>query len=298
MDEGVFDIPKDAPVTTRSGEPWARWVNLGEQAGWYVLGTRPAKPAESYDANPFWNHVFLMACEVANGNVDAVHCIGPGVLSVGGMGVTMTWGWGQQLLRECLEEKPGWFLRTMAPVIHETGVYLDAAYTLTKLCHVQRGSLFEEHELDGAIRGGSGGVNWTAGRKRTARSWVVAVSKLLREERLDMAQMSFCIKALPELMSEALKLRLLWPKNEVYDAWMFTREQQALWAVAMVLTIEDALQAEKLILAQVQTEPIDAKASLRRLMANCEGEEYSRTFTMRVLKTVARVQELFGFSLE
>jgi hypothetical protein len=186
----------------------------------------------------------------------------------------------------------------MAPVIHETGVYLDAAYTLTKLCHVQRGSLFEEHELDGAIRGGSGGVNWTAGRKRTARSWVVAVSKLLREERLDMAQMSFCIKALPELMSEALKLRLLWPKNEVYDAWMFTREQQALWAVAMVLTIEDALQAEKLILAQVQTEPIDAKASLRRLMANCEGEEYSRTFTMRVLKTVARVQELFGFSLE
>jgi hypothetical protein len=297
MDSGVFNLPANPPVVTKEGEPWARWANLGSNAGWYVLGTRKPKLLEEHG---FWERVWMMACEVGNGNVDATHCIGPGVLSVGGMAVTVTWGHAQALLAECLRAEPALFVRHMAPVTHATGVFLEAGDRpfSEKLRHVTRGSLVDPNELVDGIRGGAAATYWTSGQKRIGKLWVVCVSNLLRHDCMDAAQVAFCRGTLPELMSGALKLRISWPTNGIEDAWMFTREQQALWALAMVLTIEDLLQAETLLVAQVQTEPVDAKASLGNILAHCEGDDFARTFTARVQNTVKRVQELFEFSLE
>jgi len=83
------------------------------------------------------------------------------------------------------------------------------------------------------------------------------------------------------------------------DAWMFTTEQRALWALGMVLTIEDEHQALSALRDCVQWEPRDARSSLRRFrkLAERPSATYTDRFRRRVAHTVGRVQEVFGLHL-
>ena len=305
MDKRVFELPDKAPRTTTDGAPWLRWANVGEHSGWYSIGTRRLDPVGSptQEANDhFWSAVYTLASEVGNGCVDAVHCLGPGVLSVGGLGVTVSSGYGQALLTACLRQEPLWWLGSMAQVIHESKVALRhdvRGVGSAALFRTGGGALFSQEELDLAVRGGSASEKWTGAQKRLSFTWVECVSSLLRHAEMDPAQVQFCAAHVPDLIPGLVRERIAWPSNGIEDSWMWTIEQRALWAAAMVLVLEDEVQATTLIERGVKLLPQDARASLVELSKLArEQDGFTDTFRDRVLNTVRRVQEVFTFTLE
>jgi hypothetical protein len=90
-----------------------------------------------------------------------------------------------------------------------------------------------------------------------------------------------------------------WPSNGVNDHWMYTTEQQALWAVLMVVGMWGPGTAKRLAMDCVQREPEDARASLRSLLkAVGPGQaKYAGEPKRRAEYAVARAQEIYGFEL-
>jgi hypothetical protein len=302
MEEGAFELPENPPLVTDDGRPWVRWANVGAWSGWYTLGTRRYHPMEHPDGiEGFWELVCLLASEVGNGRSDACHCIGPGVLSVGGLGVTVASGFGVALLARCLCEAPLHWVSSVAPAVHATGTYLrvsDEGLDSVLLENVEHGTVRDRIGYEGAIRGGSPGNRWSGSQKRKARVWVESVSRALAHPSSDRAAAQFCRDHLPKILGPIAGLAQ-WPVNGIQDAWMWSIEQRALWALAMVLVIEDELQALRAMRSCIQWEPEDAKASLRNLrsLAERDDTEHTPTFRKRVGHTVDRVQDVFKFKL-
>jgi len=301
LDEHVFRLPEDAPRLTKDGKPWVRWANAcGDYSGYYALGTRPPELVDE-PSDVFWHFVVGLASEVGNGMADAVHCVGPGVLSIGGMGVTLSSGYAQVLLGYCLEELPLHWVHAMMPVLRTSGVCVglsDAGLRGWSLVAPElREAIATAEQLDRAVRGGSNGTQWHAVQKYRAKTWVSCVSEMLSHPGMDAAQARFCRAYVPQLMPSEARERISWPTNGIQDGWMFTDEQRALWACAMVLFIEDEQQATRLVMEHVQTEPIDAKASLRNLRDAAPDPKWTDTFRGRISNTVSRVQELFKFQV-
>jgi hypothetical protein len=299
--EGAFELPDNPPLVTEDGRPWVRWARVGPWSGWYTLGTRQVRTGDEDSGIGFWLAVCRLASEVGNGRADACHCLGPGVLSVGGLGLTVSSGFGSALLARCLCEAPLHWMTTMAPAIHASGTYVrvsDDGVDNVVLENVEHGKLRRQEEFEGAIRGGSTGDRWSGAQKRQARVWVECVSRALAHPAMDHAQAQFCRDHLPRLMGPAAGL-IQWPSNGIQDGWMFTTEQRGMWALGMVLVIEDERQALRLFKDCVQWEPQDARASLSKMreVAGAESIVYSDTFRKRVLHTVGRVQEVFHFHL-
>jgi hypothetical protein len=302
MSEGAFELPEDPPLVTEDGRPWVRWANVEPWCGWYTLGTRYYRGDEEPDTRDgFWGCVCRLAAEVGNGRADACHCLGPGVLSVGGLGLTVSSGFGVALLGRCLAEAPLHWVSCMSPVIHASGTYVrvsDGGVDSVVLENTEHGELHRQEEFEGAIRGGSTGDRWSGAQKRAARLWVEGVSRTLAHPAMDHAQAQFCRDHVPRILGPAAAL-IQWPSNGIQDGWMFTVEQRSLWALGMVLTIEDERQALHAFKDCIQWQPEDAKASLRNLreLAGRESIVYSETFRKRVGHTVERVQEVFHFHL-
>jgi hypothetical protein len=290
-----FDAPADAPARTKNGEPWTRWGHYGTYEGWYAIGSRRV---EKIEARPkFWDATFYVACQATGGNLDQAHCCGPGILSLGGLGVTLRSGFAQILLHECLLTDPERFMQIMAPVIHETGVYTkqtEKAETGIALADSKGNPVVAEKAMREIVMLGSDGIQWTQRQKKRARLWVTACSKLLRDARMDEAQAAFAEHVMPALLTERTKEIVRWPRNGMRDSWQYTHEQQALWALVMVMGLEDAEETERLVAASVAGEGRypDASTSLANLCAYATagvGDAYGE----RLRRALPLLLELF-----
>lgn len=217
-----FDLPSDAPGRTEHGDVWLRWANVGSYAGWYAIGTR--RPTANKNSD-FWTKVYALSAAVGNGTVDGVHAIGPGILSLGGLGVTAASGMAQALLGECLLDHPARWLQHMGPAIVES-----AAYPLPDP-DAPGGWSFGLVPAEMIIRNG----------KERSRLWVLCCSHMLRDSSFDDSQIRFLTRIGPDVLGPRLRGDLRFGK--VRDTWAWSQEQQALWAVALVLALADTEMA-------------------------------------------------------
>jgi hypothetical protein len=265
-----------------------RWTRYGSYSGWYAAGSR--KP-RIVGRPTFWEAVYSVACECAGGTVDQAHCCGRGVLALGGLGVTMRSGYAQLLLHCCLLANPSRYVEVMAPAIQENGAYTkvtDLSPSGVALC--QRGKFaMGEDQLRALVLGGSDSVKWTAAQKARARVWVSCCSQLLRDEAMDKAQLTFIEEVTPALITETTKVAIKWPRNGPRDWWQYTHSQQMLWALALVLALEDEDQTERLMVAAVaaQTDepdaPLGSEHVLRRVNLEIQEPSYDNMFRNRCL---------------
>lgn len=283
-------LPEGAPTRTEDGKAWVRWAKYGSYSGWYAAGSR--KPR--FVGRPtFWEAVFSVACECAGGTVDQAHCCGRGVLALGGLGVTMRSGYAQLLLHCCLLANPGRFLEVMAPVIYECGAYIkvtDKSASGVALCSLGRLAMVED-DMRAIITAGSDSHQWTTAQKARAKTWVSCCSQLLRDENMDKAQMSFMEEVMPALMTDATKAAVKWPRNGngPRDWWQYTHSQQMLWALALVLALEDEEATERLMVAAVAAQAADSEAPmgseyvLQQVNLEIQEPHYDNMFRTRCL---------------
>jgi hypothetical protein len=289
LTEDPFTLPDDlplAPTRTESGAPWVRWANVGNHEGWYAYGSR--KPP--FAVRPtFWQKTFTLCSAIGNVHMDAVHTIGPGILSLGALGVTASSGYAQALLHYCLESNPARFLQTMMPAMHASkGLYprdwrdSPSGYVFSTVEGVV--SSAEVRELIQAPYS-----------KLISHLWVEGCSHLLRDDSFDEVQVAFLQDFAPKLLSQSLRTLLRWPRTDVPDTWSFTAEQQALWAVAISLVLEDEVAAEQVITAARQ-EANDAEEWMRKMRVAASSGVHER-FEQRLIAAERVAQELFNVNL-
>lgn len=283
----MFELD-DVRPTTRAGDPWLRWARVGDYSGWYSVGERSPSFGERLS---FWEAVLTLSTEVGNGKLDAVHCIGPGILSVGGLGITASSGYAQALLAYCLEAAPLHFMRHMGIVISESGAWLHSADDGSISFATQFGLATAIRDIEYSVRRG-GNVTWSRSQKRVAKKWVEHTSKMLRNPKMDEIQVQFCSEHIPKLLTPVHSL-IRWPNSGIRDGWMYTPEQQALWCVIMTSAIEDEDQTWNLARESIETSPVDARLSLQNFYEKAGHAAYTETFVRRVRNSVVRVQDLF-----
>jgi len=282
------DLPEGAPTRTEDGKAWVRWTKYGSYSGWYASGSR--KP-RIVGRPTFWEAVFSVACECAGGTVDQAHCCGRGVLALGGLGVTMRSGYAQLLLHCCLLANPARYVEVMAPAIQASGAYTkvtDKSLSGVALC--SRGKYaMDEAQLRAIVMAGSDSIKWTTLQKTRAKVWVSCCSQLLRDEAMDKAQLNFIEEVTPNLITDATKTAIKWPRNGPRDWWQYTHSQQMLWALALVLALDDEEQTERLMTNAVaaqqadQDAPLGSEHVLQRVNLEIQEPEYENMFRMRCL---------------
>jgi len=314
LDEGAFRTPEEVQPLRDDGSPWTRWCRIeGVGAGWYALGSRePAWGSLGHDSN-FWDIVLALVTDAGNGRLDACHCVGPCILSLGGPAVSLSGQYGAAFLAQCAIQEPLLFLHHMAAAMQASGAYPasldlrspDAVDPLNFfLEHIEEGWLLEHHEIEGAVRAGSAGERYTEKQKRVARLWVHGVSAMLADPRLDAAQREFCRKCLLGMLTDAALARIAWPTNGVADMCQWTREQHALWAVCMVLAPCESLGVERFLMQTVTDVPQDARAAMRHMLELTEPTrptdelQWSTRLAARCRRAVGRACEIFGVDLE
>lgn len=305
------DLPaevRNMPARTDDGAPWIRWVRLGEHSGWMTPGTRTLQIGENAH---FWVRVYALCAEVGNGKLDAVHAIGPGILSVGGMGVTAASELAQALLHRCFLLHPERYMQVMFPALHVAGAFtaswagapFGASFEGVSAMGTEMGwtpcRKAKEAQIRDVINCGSDSIKWTSIQKNRAALWVQCVSALLRDAWFDEAQVNFAGATLPQLLKPETRKLIRWPENgRVYD-WDWSIEQRMLWAFAMVIALGDEDgELERLLGESVKRDPDDAETSLRMCCFNGSAGNYSENFKARVLHTAKRVLEMFRFKSE
>jgi len=290
-----FQSPADAPTRTKDGEPWTRWGHYGSYEGWYAAGSRSVgkqgRPA-------FWDATFYVACLATGGSLDQAHCCGSGILSLGGLGVTLRSGFAQILLHQCLLTDPERYMQTMAPVLYETGTYTkrtEKADTGIALVDSQGRLVLTEKRLRDVVMLGSDGTKWSERQKKRARIWVTCCSKLLRDARMDEAQGAFAEHVMPAMLTERTKEIVRWPRNGMRDSWQYTQEQQALWASVMIMGLADPEETERMVETCVVGEGRfpDAAQSLLNICTYAGDAAFLR----RLDRTMPRLGELFRVQL-
>jgi hypothetical protein len=300
--ESLLDVatPADAPARTEDGRPWVRWAKYGSYSGWYAVGARKPKLVGKPS---FWQAVYSVACACAGGNVDQAHCYGRGVLGLGGLGVTMRSGYAQLLLHSCLLSNPARYVEIMAPVIRETGMYTkvtEKSPSGIALCAHGKYALTED-QMRALVMMGSDGMTWTTAQKKRAKVWVSCCSELLRDEAMDVAQQAFAEEVMPALLTDVTKTAIKWPRQGPRDWWQYTHEQQMLWALALVLVLEDEEQTERLVSAARDgahgDEDFSAAAVLRAIAVEVNEPGYDDMFRERCWMAAKNLTSLLGVTL-
>lgn len=294
----MIEVTTYGPARTKDGRPWTRWAKYGSYAGWHAVGAR--KPKLSGQPK-FWEAVFSVACAVAGGNLDQVHCCGRGILALGGLGVTMRSGYAQLLLHCCLINNPVRYVEVMAPVLKEVGCYTKenekSPSGVAIYGHI--GSVYlTEKELRLLVLFGSDGVKWTHPQKSRAQLWVSCCSELLRDERMDAAQQSFAEEVMPALLTEETKVAVKWPRQGPRDFWQYTKEQQLLWGLACVLALADEEETESLMVGARELsdarEDFSAEGMLRQLGVQLYTGRYEEAFRDRFHSSLALLSKLMN----
>jgi hypothetical protein len=303
----VFDsidvaLPEGAPTKTPDGKPWVRWAKYGSYSGWYAAGSR--RPVMGTGRPTFWQAVFSVACACAGGNIDQAHSCGRGVLALGGLGVTLRSGYAQLLLHSCLIAAPTRYIEIMAPVLHATGAFTkatDRSPSGIALVDADGHVLVTDEQLRHVVALGSDSSKWTKPQKDRARLWVSCCSELLRDERMDRAQLTFAEEVMPALLTDETKSALRWPSKGMRDTWQYTPEQQLLWGIALVLGLEDEEATERLMLealAQaVAPGEFSAEAILRRVRMHVGDPSYDGMFQTRCAGALSMLARLMRVDL-
>jgi len=224
--------PDDLPVRTESGDPWTRWIVQGDFAGWQALGSR--KPPAG---GAFWESVLCTAAACSGNRIDRVHCCGPGILYLGPLGMQLTTGMAQKLLLYCLEARPERYVEIMAPVASVYPKRTDKSPSGVALYHDGQPVLWTA--LRTVVTGGSDGEKWSRSAQKIARTWVTCCSKLLRDDSMDAAQVRLVQEVAPASLSSLTHRAIRWPRDATGGWWQYSREQQLLWAIAMVMGLEN-----------------------------------------------------------
>ena len=294
-------IDESAPARTEDGRPWVRWAKYGSYSGWHAVGARKPKLV---GRPTFWEAVYSVACACAGGNVDQAHCCGRGVLALGGLGVTLRSGYAQLLLHSCLVSHPARFIEVMAPVLHATGVFTKVSQKSPAgiaLCDSLGHLLLTEEDMRGVITLWSDGATWTNAQKKRAKLWVSCCSELLRDEAMDKAQQAFAEEVMPSLLTATTKDAVKWPRRGPRDSWQYTHEQQMLWALVLVLALEDEHQTETLVCAARdrahRSEEFSAESVLRNMLREVQDPNYEHMFRERCLQATKLLSGLMGVTL-
>jgi hypothetical protein len=275
--------PDVGPARTEDGEPWVRWTKQGRYSGWFAVGSRlprlSGKPT-------FWEAVYAVASACAGGNVDQVHCCGPGLLSLGGLGVTLRSGYAQLLLHRCLLADPARYVEVMMPVLREHGVFTkpwpaspSGVALFTSIPTEGHRGILREMALREIALGHSDGIQWTGAQKKTARTWVACCSRLLRDQRMDPAQIAFAEEIMPPLLTWTTATAIRWPSSGLrgmLGADGYTREQQCIWALALVMSLQDEDQTEQLMCRVTRPEGgslVDMAVALDRVLGELLEED-------------------------
>jgi hypothetical protein len=295
-DFDALDVPTDGPARTPDGRAWVRWAKYGSHSGWYAVGAR--KPKLSGQPK-FWEAVFSVACACAGGNVDQAHCCGRGILALGGLGVTMRSGYAQLLLHCCLLKNPVRYVEIMAPVIGTTLSYTKASEQSPSgvaFHDSMGGPWWTEADLRNLVTLGSDGTKWTKPQKERAKTWVSCCSRLLRDEAMDAAQQSFAEEVMPSLLTEETLTLIKWPRTALLSWSQYTEDQQMLWALALVLALEDEHETERLMVASLEiaqgTEGFFAKSMLKALVIQIQSLDYDEAFRHRCLLAISLLTKL------
>lgn len=294
----ALDVRADGPARTKGGRAWARWAKHGAYSGWYAVGARPPR----LSGHPgFWEAVFSVACACAGSNVDQVHCCGEGILSLGGLGVTVRSGYAQLLLHCCLLHSPARYVEVMAPVMYETGVYPKPSTKSPSGVGLYYSDGHPVQSLRSVICEGSDGEHWSERQKKRAQLWVSSCSELLRDETMDAAQHAFVAQVMPWFLSAPMKASILWPPDAPTDWWQYTRELQMLWALTLILaSLGNESEAERLVGAARECEDgseDSALAILRRMQILVHDGTYPDTLRDLCVKATAMLAPLLGVEL-
>lgn len=283
---------RDTPGRTQAGEPWVRWMKIGSNAGWYARGTRETKFREP----TFWETVFLL-CAEDGARMDTAHSVGPAMLAIGPLGLTVMSGWAQALLKAAFIAHPERYMRVMRQTVHITGAHVFSSERAASGASFGYGDeeILAEPELRDLLTLGSGPeTTWKSHGKERSHLWVESCSRLLRDARFDRVQVAMLADMLPRLLSERAKELLCWPGAGVTSGWGWSVEQRMLWSITLALALYDDDQTNALVAAIVQEAPVDADASLRQIMAI--ASQFEDTFAQKVVATVKRAGELFKVS--
>jgi hypothetical protein len=248
------------PTRTPEGEPWVRW----QHPGWAAAGSRTpnVKPGR------FWDVVTELIPAVTDGTLDRAQT-GRGVLAAGALGATLRSGFLQKLLLMCLQTEPGHFVATMGEAMAEARVYVgstERAPSGAAIFEFAGTPILGTETLRRVIMpsglaypSAEERANWTVKEKARARLWVSSLSKLLRHERIDAVQAAFSSEVLPMLLTDETRAAIRWPESGIGDAWQYTKEQQALWALALVLSYLDRGEAEVILTSAARAAEDPAK---------------------------------------
>ena len=288
--DNPFEFPSsDAPDRTPEGAPWLRWANVGNYEGWYAIGSR--KPSTVYLSRPtFWQKTFCICAAVGNVHMEAVHAIGPGILSLGALGVTMSSHYAPALLHYCLVANPQRYIEVMAEVMRIWGAHPRAT------TETSSGWAFATSE--GEMLSASDLVVYDDQFKDQRRVWVECCSRLLRDDSFDDVQVAFLQDFAPKLLSAQLRHALRWPTNDLPDSWSWTAEQQALWAVVIACAFDDEVTTAQVALqARGAATSKDAVTWLREMRVAASALGVDERFEHRVIGAQRAAQDIFEVQL-
>ncbi len=287
---------EELPGKTKDGENWIRWTPGSRKYGWVMVGTREPR----FGTRPtFWESVLLLGMHVAgNTKMDAGHVCGDSVLALGAMGFTFSSGLGQTLLGFCLESAPSRMIRPLCRLAQRAGVYIgrvgDAPRTYALRDIKSDKVLSSRSELELAVRCGSSGGTWSPAGKERSFAWLNELA-VLRDDIFDKAQVEMCAEVLPTFLSERTAAEIGWPKSAGRDAWQYTGEQTALWALVLILSIDHAAQVER-ALSLTRSPGLSVAAASDRLSYLCDARSdmsYSELFRRRVARAHEVIASLF-----
>jgi hypothetical protein len=251
----TLSVVPSGPFETKDGEPYVRFAKLDSgQAGYYTIGRRPIQECPQ-QVPKFWERLFFAMAVEGNRAWDAAHTIDPG-LCAGAVGFS-----GDrpvQLLGLCFTQEPKIFLEIMGPAMGDSRVYIsDAKRRGTwAFCDKKRETVGLDRLLNGE--------GWTTRRKESSRRWVSCVSALLHSHIFDTMQVLHLQAEAEAAVTNLLGTAMQWPKRGAAEAWLYSGEQRALWAILLVIALETPRIAESLATLHRAPSALDTLQALQK----------------------------------
>lgn len=218
------------PTTTPSGLPWVRWARVGDNAGYIHDGSK--LPGSADGADSFVGRVIRIGAAIGNTRLDAVHCVGDGILSVGPLGFDMSDGAAIRLLAACVDLNGSKALDTLAEVCVQSGYYFGE----DNLRGLGGREVVAAPCSESIIRSGTVGkqARWNPNNKKRAHQWVESIARLLRDVEWKPLHPTVLDVLQRQLPTDQLHQTLGLPDVAVSE-YMYAVESRAVAAVMLAL---------------------------------------------------------------
>jgi hypothetical protein len=273
------------PGTTPAGRPWVRWARVGDAAGYLHDGTK--LPGSADGADSFVGRVIRIGAAIGNTSLDAVHCVGDGILSVGPLGFDMTNGAAIRLLAACVDLNGSKALDIMGEVCVRSGYYFGE----NNLRGLGGREVVAAPCSENIIRGGTGGkqARWNPNNKKRAHEWVESIARLLREVEWKPLHPTILEVLQRQLPAELLHQTLGLPDVAVSE-YMYAVESRAVAAVVLALAYKHQEKTTTLLTNMVGHSAVGEGQSL--------GEVRLMSLRFRARQYVREGADEFGRDLQ